>query len=112
MEGDCFETIVAPKAIKAVTRYLLIPAASFLQDSRIFPCLVGRLTESVRAAKVRKYLEKKRKRKFAKHIRYECRRTLAVTRTRLNGRFIKSNSRKSTEDEESMFLGEKSCEGL
>lgn len=112
MEEDCCETIIAPKAINAVAQYLLIPAASFLQDSRIFPSLVGRLNEVDRAAKVRKYLAKKRKRKFAKHIRYECRRTLAVTRTRLNGRFIKSNSRKSTEDEETMYMIDKTCEAL
>jgi hypothetical protein len=113
MEGDRSVTFIAPVAIKATTQFILIPAAPFFQDSRIFPSLLEKITELDRAAKVKKYLEKKRKRNFARHIRYECRRTLAVSRTRQNGRFIKSNSRKSTEDEETMFISEKvPCEAI
>ena len=96
------DEIIEPKVIKPISHYMLIPAAQFLQDSRIFPCLIGSLTVNDRAAKIKNYLEKKRKRKFNKHIRYECRQSLAVKRTRINGRFVKSNSRKSTEDEETM----------
>lgn len=113
MEGDCSQILIAPKAIKATTQYILIPAAPFFQDSRIFPSLFQKITELDRLAKVKRYLEKKRKRKFSKHIRYECRRTLAVTRSRQNGRFIKSNSRKSTEDEETLYICEKQpCEAI
>ncbi|OMJ81206.1 hypothetical protein SteCoe_18383 [Stentor coeruleus] len=114
MEDMGCEVIIAPKAVKAITHYLLIPAAPLLQDLRIFPSYVGLLSSNDRAAKVKKYLEKKRNRKFKKHIRYECRQTLAVKRTRINGRFVKSNSRKSTEDEDTLFISVKSdpCEGL
>ena len=103
MELSPSEAIIAPKAVKAITHYLLIPAAPLLFDSRIFPLFAGPLTTNDRAAKVMRYLEKKRRRKFARHIRYECRQNLAVKRTRVNGRFVKSNSRKSTEDEETIF---------
>ena len=102
MEAKDCENIIAPKAVKPVPQYLLIPAAPFLNDLRIFPCLIGRLTLNDRAAKVKNYLEKKKKRRFCKHIRYQCRQSLAEKRTRSNGRFVKSNSRKSTEDEDTL----------
>ena len=107
MEGDFSQTLIAPKAIKAATQYILIPVAPFFKDYRIFPSLFKKITEIERLSKVKRYLEKKRKRKFSNHIRYECRKTLAVIRPRRNGRFIKSNSRKSTEDEETLSICEK-----
>jgi CCT motif len=103
MEGRECEKIIAPKAIKATTQYLLIPAGPLLHDSRVFPCYIGTLDLNDRAAKVKMYLEKKRKRKFARHIRYQCRQSLAEKRTRLNGRFVKTSSRRSTEDEDSLI---------
>ena len=96
------ETIIRPKPVKAISCYLLIPAAPLLYDLRIFPCFVGGLSKNDRAAKVKRYLEKKSMRKTRGHIRYQCRQSLAVKRTRVNGRFVKSNSRKSTEDDESL----------
>jgi hypothetical protein len=100
MEEVRYEVIVVPKVVKAITRYLLIPATPLLQDLRIFPSYTGPLSSNSRAAKVKKYLEKKKSRKFKKHIRYECRQSLAVKRTRVNGRFVKCNSRRSTEDDD------------
>ena len=94
------ETIIRPKPVKAISFYLLVPAAPLLNDIRIFPYFIGGLSMSDRGAKIKRYLEKKSMRKTRTHIRYQCRQSLAVKRTRINGRFIKSNSRKSTEDDE------------
>ena len=107
MEGVFSQTLIVPKAIKPATQYILIPVAPFLKDCRIFPSLFKKITELERSSKVKRYLEKKRKRKFSNHVRYECRRTLAAVRSRQNGRFAKPNSRKSTEDEETLNLCEK-----
>lgn len=114
MEEARYGVIVVPKAVKAITRYLLIPATPLLQDLRVFPSYTGPLSSNSRAAKVKKYLEKKKSRKFKKHIRYECRQSLAVKRTRVNGRFVKCNSRRSTEDEDSLLISSKYtiCEGI
>ncbi|XP_066326325.1 zinc finger protein CONSTANS-LIKE 3-like [Miscanthus floridulus] len=46
---------------------------------------------SGRAERVRRYKEKRRRRLFAKRIRYEVRRLNAVKRPRFKGRFIKEN---------------------
>jgi len=54
--------------------------------------MVGLLTKEQRDEKVRRYLEKKRKRKekqINSFVRYECRKDLADHRFRLQGRFIK-----------------------
>lgn len=52
---------------------------------------VGRLTAAERQEKVRKFLEKKKNRKF-KSIRYSVRKNLAEKRQRIQGRFVKSKS--------------------
>lgn len=102
MEERSPDEIIEPKPVKAIGQFLLIPAGPLLYDPRIFPCFIGLLSKNDRAAKIRRYIEKKNKRKSAGHIRYHCRQSLAVKRSRLNGRFVKSNSRKSTEDDETL----------
>ena len=52
--------------------------------------MIGRLTKSERAAKVKKYLEKKRRRKWNKQVNYESRKKVADTRPRYKGRFLSS----------------------
>mmetsp|Transcript_5787 Transcript_5787/g.6538 ORF Transcript_5787/g.6538 Transcript_5787/m.6538 type:complete len:191 (-) Transcript_5787:154-726(-) len=51
--------------------------------------MIGLLTEEERRQKVRRYLEKKKRRKGEKSVRYECRQDLASKRFRFQGRFIK-----------------------
>jgi len=52
--------------------------------------MIGRLTKTERAAKVKKYLEKKRRRKWNKQVNYESRKKVADTRPRYKGRFLSS----------------------
>lgn len=51
--------------------------------------MVGLLTESERKLKVQRYLDKKKRRKGEKAVRYECRQDLASKRFRYQGRFIR-----------------------
>lgn len=53
--------------------------------------MVGLLTRKERETKVKRYLEKKRRRReqINNTIRYECRKDLADRRYRLQGRFVK-----------------------
>ena len=48
-----------------------------------------RINSQERKAKVQRYLEKKRRRRGEKAVRYECRQDLASKRFRFQGRFIK-----------------------
>ncbi|CAI2374857.1 unnamed protein product [Moneuplotes crassus] len=50
---------------------------------------VGLLTASERMVKVQRYLDKKKRRKGEKAVRYECRQNLASKRFRYQGRFIR-----------------------
>ena len=47
----------------------------------------GKLSPTERKAKIQKYLEKKNKRKWNKRLEYDCRRQVAETRRRVQGRF-------------------------
>lgn len=49
---------------------------------------VGPLTSAERLAKVRKYLEKKRKKFLMKKYCYKCRQQVAEKRLRIKGRFV------------------------
>jgi hypothetical protein len=44
-----------------------------------------------RLAKVRRYLEKRKNRKWVKKVSYVCRRTTAEKRLRIKGRFVKNS---------------------
>ena len=44
-----------------------------------------------RLAKVRRYLEKRKNRKWIKKVSYVCRRTTAEKRLRIKGRFVKNS---------------------
>ena len=50
--------------------------------------LVGTITLQERQQKIKKYLEKRRKRRFNKRIHYDCRKRVADQRIRIKGRFI------------------------
>jgi hypothetical protein len=50
--------------------------------------LVGTITLQERQQKIKKYLEKRRKRRFSKRIHYDCRKRVADQRIRIKGRFI------------------------
>jgi Spy/CpxP family protein refolding chaperone len=51
--------------------------------------MVGLLTAEQRKAKLKNYLEKKRKRNSKNKVRYHCRQSLANQRFRFQGRFVK-----------------------
>ena len=57
-------------------------------DSTDDDFMVGRLTKAERAAKVKKYLEKKRRRKWDKQVNYQSRKKVADKRPRYKGRFL------------------------
>ena len=50
--------------------------------------MVGHLSKKQRDLKVKKYLEKKKKRKWDKKVNYESRKKVADTRPRYKGRFV------------------------
>lgn len=66
----------------------------FSQDSTDDDFLVGKLSKAQRAAKVQKYLEKKKKRKWEKQVNYQSRKKVADTRPRYKGRFVSSEMAK------------------
>lgn len=73
----------------------------FLQEDKEAPeetqAKIGNLTKLERQEKVRRYLEKKKRRKANKKIvRYACRKSLAESRVRSQGRFVKVEKSKST----------------
>ena len=60
------------------------------------PCRkIGPLTVAQRYNKVKKFLEKRKKRKFNKTILYMGRKKVSDTKQRINGRFIKTSDKKS-----------------
>ncbi|XP_058772955.1 zinc finger protein CONSTANS-LIKE 5-like [Vicia villosa] len=52
---------------------------------------VGRYSLEERKQKISKYRAKRKQRKFNKIIKYECRKTLADSRTRIRGRFARND---------------------
>lgn len=50
--------------------------------------MLGGLTLSQRREKINLYLEKRRRRSFAKKVAYDCRKKVADQRIRVKGRFV------------------------
>jgi len=51
---------------------------------------IGKLTVDERLAKVRRYIEKRNRRKWMKKVSYHCRKHVADNRLRIKGRFVKN----------------------
>jgi hypothetical protein len=51
---------------------------------------IGKLTLDERLVKVRRYIEKRYRRKWLKKVSYDCRKTVADNRLRIKGRFVKN----------------------
>ncbi|KAK4774838.1 hypothetical protein SAY86_009773 [Trapa natans] len=68
---------------------MLQPPGQSSLASSASPCQVTHLTGMDREARVLRYREKKKKRKFEKTIRYASRKAYAETRPRVKGRFAK-----------------------
>lgn len=51
---------------------------------------IGKLTVDERLAKVRRYIEKRNRRKWMKKVSYDCRKHVADNRLRIKGRFVKN----------------------
>ena len=49
---------------------------------------IGTITIEERKQKIRKYLEKRKRRKYCKRISYDCRKRVADNRLRIKGRFV------------------------
>lgn len=49
---------------------------------------LGGLTRAQRKEKIARYLEKRRRRSFAKKVAYDCRKKVADQRIRVKGRFV------------------------
>ena len=54
-----------------------------------FACSIGIYTPEERRRVLEKFHRKRRRRSFAKKIRYNCRKNLADKRIRIKGRFVK-----------------------
>lgn len=63
---------------------------SFIDEKNVDEdeALIGHLTKAQRALKVKKYLEKKKKRQWEKKVNYQSRKKVADTRPRYKGRFV------------------------
>jgi hypothetical protein len=64
---------------------------------------VGQITLEERQKKVYRYIEKKRRRHYAKKVGYECRKRVADNRIRVKGRFI-------SKEEAAKLLRQQECE--
>mmetsp|Transcript_6975 Transcript_6975/g.12762 ORF Transcript_6975/g.12762 Transcript_6975/m.12762 type:complete len:158 (-) Transcript_6975:1508-1981(-) len=63
----------------------VVSIATYLPVAREF---IGTLTQQQRQEKLRRYLEKKQRRVWAKRIKYDCRKKVADNRVRVKGRFV------------------------
>jgi len=74
--------ITSSSSLTAVEKY----ASIYNKNGRI-----GIYTKDERAAIIRRYRDKKKRRVWKKQIRYYCRKNLADRRIRIKGRFVKAN---------------------
>lgn len=75
-------TSLSPATLTAMEKYSSI----YNKNGRI-----GIYTKDERAAIIRRYRDKKKRRVWKKQIRYYCRKNLADRRIRIKGRFVKAN---------------------
>jgi hypothetical protein len=68
-------------------------ATQFLPAQALEVPTIGIYTKSQRAAKIRRYQEKKKNRKYNKKVLYHCRKAFADRRPRVGGRFVAANKK-------------------
>lgn len=70
-----------------------IPAVTFKQDKKLVErkstVTIGKYTAMERQRRIEIYLEKRKRRRWGKSIKYSCRKKLADDRPRVKGRFVK-----------------------
>lgn len=66
----------------------VISPISFLNKLPVKEAMIGKFTKSERALKVKKYLEKKRRRRWSSNVNYQSRKRVADNRPRYKGRFL------------------------
>eukprot|EP00274_Cyanoptyche_gloeocystis_P007313 CAMPEP_0196668534 /NCGR_PEP_ID=MMETSP1086-20130531/65671_1 /TAXON_ID=77921 /ORGANISM="Cyanoptyche gloeocystis , Strain SAG4.97" /LENGTH=378 /DNA_ID=CAMNT_0042005949 /DNA_START=77 /DNA_END=1213 /DNA_ORIENTATION=- len=67
-------------------------ADCFMSGNRSGPFVY---TREERLARIERYRQKRKNRKFDKTVRYQCRKVLAASRTRVGGRFTKESAEKA-----------------
>ena len=82
------------------------PKTKLSKNCSVLPFVkkVGTLSLDERKQKIYRYLEKKRRRNYAKRVGYACRKRVADSRMRVKGRFISKSESEKIKKEPSMKI--------